>query len=122
MNKQEVVDLETVVGLAGKLSAPEKLKLVERVLVDLEPVVQAQKPRKRKLSRHKDKKQSLTDEQIKEIKRKIWGVDEQKWPTRVVKLRGLWKDTPLNLTAEDFRQASHELSEALKRRAERALE
>jgi hypothetical protein len=34
-------------------------------------------------------------------------------------LEGLWKDAPLNLTDEDFRQASHELSEALKRRAEK---
>jgi hypothetical protein len=119
MHKQETVTLETVVGLAGKLSAAEKLKLVERVLVDLEPVVQAQEPGKRKPPRPKGKKQSLTDEEIKEIERKLWGPDEQKWPTRVVKLEGLWKDPPLKLTDEDFRQASHELSEALKRRAER---
>jgi hypothetical protein len=122
MGKQEVVTLETVVGLAGKLSAPEKLKLVERVLVDLEPVVQAQEPRKRKQPRPKGKRQSLTEEQEKEIKRKLWGVYEQEWPTQVVRLEGLWKDTPLRLTDEDFRQASHELSEALKRRAERVLE
>lgn len=71
--------------------------------------------------KHKAKITPLTEEQIKEIKRKLWGLDEQKWPTRVVRLGGLWKDTPLNLTNEDFRQASHELSEALKRRAEKAL-
>ncbi|MGH9427026.1 MAG: hypothetical protein ACRD2L_12080 [Terriglobia bacterium] len=121
MNKHETVTLETVVGLAGKLSAPEKLKLVERVLVDLEPVVRAQEPKKEKPLHRRSKQQGLTDGEIKEIKRKLWGPDEQKWPTRVVKLRGLWKDTPLNLTDEDFRQASHELSEALKRRAERVL-
>ena len=63
----------------------------------------------------------LTEEQIKEIKRKLWGADERKWPTRVVKLGGLWKDTPPNLTDEDFRKASHELSEALKRRAEKVF-
>lgn len=123
MNKQEAVTLETVVGLAGKLSAPEKLKLVEQVLVDLEPVVQAQEPQKRKPLHRKGKKQTLAqdEEKIKEIKRKLWGPDEQKWPSRIVKLGGLWKNTPLNLTDEDFRQASHELSEALKRRAEKVL-
>lgn len=63
----------------------------------------------------------LTAEQIKEIERKLWGPDEQKWPTRIVRLQGLWKDMPLNLTDEDFRQASPELSEALKRRAEKVL-
>lgn len=121
MERHEAVTLETVVGLAEKLSASEKLKLVERVLGNLEPIIQAQEPTKRKPPRRMGKTQSLTDEQVKEIKRKLWGVDEQKWPTRVVKLRGLWKDTPLNLTDEDFRQASHELSEALKRRAEKVL-
>lgn len=63
----------------------------------------------------------LTEKKIKEIKRKLWGEDEQKWPTQIVRLEGLWKDTSLNLTDEDFRQASHELSEALKRRAEKVL-
>jgi molecular chaperone DnaK (HSP70) len=121
MNTHGAVTLETVVGLAEKLSAAEKLKLVARVLVDLEPLVRAQEPKKRKPPRRTDKTQSLTDEKIKEIKRKLWGVDEQKWPKQVVRLEGLWKDTPLNLTDEDFRQASHELSEALKRRAERVL-
>ena len=121
MDKHEIVTLETVVGLAGKLSAPEKLKLVERVLVDLEPAVQAQETKKRRLPRRTGKTQSPTDEKIKEVKRKLWGVDKQKWPKQVVRLEGLWKDTPLNLTDEDFSQASHELSEALKRRAERVL-
>lgn len=123
MERHEAVNLEIVLGLAEKLNAVEKLKLVERVLVDLEPVVRAQEPEKRKPLRRKGKKQALTqdEEKIKEIKRKLWGPDEQKWPTRVVRLGGLWKDTPLNLTDEDFRQASHELSEALKRRAEKVL-
>ena len=121
MNTRDVVTLETVVGLAEKLNAAEKLKLVARVLVDLEPIVRAQEAKKHKPPRRAGKTQSLTDEQIKEIKRKLWGSDEQKWPTRVVKIRGLWKNTPLNLMDEDFRQASHELSEAFKRRAERAL-
>lgn len=121
MNTHDAVTLETVVGLAEKLSAAEKLKLVERVLVDLEPIVRAQEPKKRKPSRRTGKEQSLTDEQEKEIKRKIWGTDERRWPTRIVQLQGLWKDAPSNLTEEDFRQASHELSEALKRRAERVL-
>lgn len=121
MARHETVNLETILGLAEKLSAVEKLNLVERVLVDLEPVVQAWEPEKRKLLRRRSKKQTLTEERIKEIKRKLWGEDEQKWPTQIVRLEGLWKDTPLNLTDEDFRQASHELSEALKRRAEKVL-
>ena len=82
MDTYGAVTLETIIGLAEKLSAPEKLKLVERVLVDLEPVVRAQEPEKRKPLRRKGKKPSLTDEQIKEIKRKLWGLDEQKWPTQ----------------------------------------
>ena len=121
MEKHETINLETVLGLAEKLSAAEKLKLVERVLVDLEPIVRAREPEKQKPLRRKGKPQPLTEEQIKEVKRKLWGEDEQAWPTQVVRLEGLWKDTPLNLTDEDFRQTSHELSEALKRRAEKVL-
>ncbi len=121
MERHETVNLETVIGLAEKLSAVEKLKLVERIVIDLEPVVRAQEPEKRKLLHHTGKKRTLTEEKIKEIKRKLWGENEQKWPTQIVRLEGLWKDTPLNLTDEDFRQASHELSEALKRRAEKVL-
>jgi hypothetical protein len=121
MNTHDTVTLEAIIGLAKKLSAAEKLKLVERVLVDLEPIVRVQEPKKRKPPRRTGKTQSLTDEQIKEIKRKLWGADEQKWPKQIVRLEGFWKDTPSNLTDEDFRQTSHELSEALKRRAERVL-
>ncbi len=121
MERHEAVKLETVLGLAEKLDAVEKLKLVERVLAELEPIVRAQEPKKQRPLHRRSKQQNLTEEQIKEVKRKLWGPDEQKWPTRVVKLGGLWKETSLNLTNEDFRQASHELSAALKRRAEKVL-
>ena len=121
MDRRETITLDAILGLTEKLSVVEKLKLVDRVLVSLEPVVQAQEPGKRKPLGRKGKKQILTEEKIKEMKRKLWGEDEQKWPTQIVRLGGLWKDTPLNLTDEDFRQASHELSEALKRRAEKIL-
>lgn len=121
MNTQSTVTLETVIGLAEKLSAAEKLKLVARVLVDLEPLVRAQEPKKRKPPRRTGETQSLTDEKIKEIERKIWGPAEKDPSRRVVRLQGLWKETPSNLTDEDSRQVSHELSEALKRRAERVL-
>ena len=121
MARHETVNLETVIGLAEKLSAVEKLKLVERIVIDLEPVVRAQEPEKRKPLRRKGKKQSLTDEQIKEIERKIWGPAGKDPSRRIVQLRGLWKDAPLNLTDKEFRQIRHELSEALKRRAEKAL-
>lgn len=108
-------------GLAEKLSATEKLKLVTRVLVDLEPLVRTQEPKKRKPPRRTSETQNLTEEQIKEIKRKLWGGDEQQWPQRIVRIEGLWQDTPSILTDEDFRQTSHALSEALKRRAEQML-
>jgi hypothetical protein len=121
MEQHEAVNLETVLGLAEKLNAVEKLKLVERVLVDLERVVRAQEPEKRKPLRRKGKKQSLTDEQIKEIEVKIWGPTGMDPSRHVVKLRGLWKDAPLNLTDKEFWQIRHELSEALKRRAEKVL-
>jgi hypothetical protein len=121
MESHETISLETVLGLAEKLSAAEKLKLVERVLVDLEPIVQAQEPKKGKPLHRKGKEQSLADEQIKEIERKIWGPAGKDPSRRIVQLRGLWKDVPLNLTDKEFRQIRHELSEALKRRAEKAL-
>ncbi len=121
MERHETVSLETILGLTEKLSAVEKLKLVERALVDLEPVVQTWEREKRKPLRRKGKQQTLTEEEIKAIKRKLWGEDEQRWPTQIVRLGGLWKDTPLNLTDEEFRQVRHELSEALKRRAEKVL-
>jgi hypothetical protein len=121
MESHEEVSLEAVLGLVEKLSAVEKLKLVERVLIDLEPVVQAREPEKHKPLGRTGRKQTLTEEKIKEIKRKLWGADERQWPKQVVRLGGLWKGTPLDLTDEEFRKVSRELSEALKRRAEKAL-
>ena len=121
MTRHETVNLETVIGLAEKLSAVEKLKLVERIVVDLELVVRAQEPEKQKPLHRKGKEQSLADEQIKEIERKIWGPAGKDPSKRIVQLRGLWKDAPLPLTAKEFRQIRHELSEALKRRAEKVL-
>jgi hypothetical protein len=64
---------------------------------------------------------SLTEQEIKKIKRKLWGADERKWPTQIVRLGGLWKDTPLNISEEEFRQVRKELSKALERRAEKVL-
>jgi len=121
MARHEAVNLEIVIGLAEKLSAVEKLKLVERVVVDLEPIIRAQEPKRQKPFRRKGKPQPFTEEQIKEVKRKLWGEDERAWPTQIVRLGGLWKDTPLNVTTKEFRQARRELSEALKRRAEKVL-
>jgi len=121
VEKHDTVTLEAILGLVEKLSPAEKLKLAERVLVDLEPIVQAQEPGKRQLLRRKGKKQTLTEDKIKEIKRKLWGEDEQQWPTQIVRLGGLWKDTPLNMSDEEIRQVRRELSEALKRRAEKVL-
>ena len=121
MERHETVSLETILGLTEKLNAVEKLKLVERVLVDLEPVVQAQEPEKSRPSRRIGKERTLTDKEIEEIERKLWGPTGKGSSRHVVRLRGLWKDTPLTLTAKEFRQVRHELSEALKRRAEKVL-
>lgn len=121
MERHETVTVDTVLELAEKLSPIEKLKLINRVLVNLAPIVQDREPEERKPLRRKGKTHALTDEEIKEVERKLWGPAGKDPSKRVVQLRGLWKDTPLNLTDEDFRQASHELSEALKRRAEKAV-
>ncbi len=87
MARHETVNLETVIGLAEKLSAVEKLKLVERIVVDLEPIVRAREPEKQKPLRRKGKPQPLTEEQIKEVKRKLWGEDERAWSTQIVRLK-----------------------------------
>ena len=86
MKRHKTITLEDVLGLARKLRAVEKLKLAEHVLIELEPIIEAQAP---------------------------------KSPKRVVRLEGLWKNVPFDISHEDIRQVRRELSEALKRRAKR---
>lgn len=119
MKSDETITLEAVLGLAKKLSALEKLKLAEHVLVALEPMVGGKEPKRRRSLRRPLKGQTLTEEAIEEVKRKLWGTARVERPRRVVQLGGLWKDVPFDVSAEDIRQVRRELSEGLKRRATR---
>jgi hypothetical protein len=119
MAKPEPIALETVLALAKRLSAAEKLKLVEHLLVELEPIVERKAPKRRRLPSGMSEGQSLTEEEVEEIKQKLWGESRERRPKRVVQLEGLWKDIPFDISADEIRQARRELSEALKHRAER---
>jgi hypothetical protein len=119
MANSEPITLETVLALARRLSAAEKLKLVEHLPVELEPIASRKAPKKRRLSSSTSEGQSLTDEEVEEIKRKLWGKQPERRPKRVIQLEGLWKDIPFGITTDEIRQARRELSEALKRRAEK---
>jgi len=84
MAREEEVTLEAVLKLAKKLSPAAKLRLIEGVLRELGPIVEAQES-----SKH------------------------------VVRLEGLWKDIPFDVSDEDIREVRRELSEAIRRRTER---
>jgi hypothetical protein len=119
MAKAEPITLETVLALAKRLDAAEKLKLVEHLLVELEPIVERKKPTKRRSPLGTSEGQSLTEEEVEEINRKLWGTHGERRPKRVIQLEGIWKDVPFDVSTEEIRQARRELSEALKRRSER---
>jgi hypothetical protein len=118
MGESETVTLATVLGLAQKLSAIERLRLVEHVLVELEPII-IEKERKQGSLQRAPRERHLTEEERREIEWKLWGKVDVGLPRRVVQLEGLWQDVPFEVSAEDIRQARDELSEALKRRSER---
>ena len=118
MGEPEAVTLATILGLVQKLSAIERLRLVEHVLVELEPIVTGQEKKRRSLQ-NTAREHPLTEEEIRGIEWKLWGKVDMELPRQVLQLRGLWKDVPFDVSAEDIRQARQELSEALKRRAER---
>jgi hypothetical protein len=63
--------------------------------------------------------QSFTAEEIAAIEQKLWGKAGVEQSRRVVRLEGLWQDTPFDVSTEDIRQVRQELSEALKHRTER---
>jgi hypothetical protein len=119
MAKPEPITLETVLALAKRLSATEKLKLVEHLLVELEPIVDRKAPKKRRSPSGVSEGRSLTDGEVEEIERKLWGEPGERQPKRVIQLEGLWKDVPFDISTDEIRRARRELSEALKRRAER---
>jgi hypothetical protein len=118
MAKPEPITLETILALANRLSAAEKLKLVEHLLVELEPIVERKAQKKRRSPLGVSEGQSLTEEEVEEIKRKLGGKNAERGPTRVIQLEGLWKDVPFDISTDEIRQARRELSEALKHRAE----
>jgi hypothetical protein len=95
MARREIIRLEAVLALAKQLSAVDKLKLVEHVLVELEPMVEQKGPREPRSSQHTPKDEVHTDAEVEEIERKLWGTDEAQRPKRVIQLEGLWKRHPL---------------------------
>ncbi|MBI4331097.1 MAG: hypothetical protein HY673_07450 [Chloroflexi bacterium] len=118
MENHEMITLETVLGLAKRLNAAEKLKLIEYVLRELEPIIEAQKPGEQKLLRNSSKGQTFADEEVEGAGQKLWGAVEEGLPKRVVQLGGLWKDIQFDVSNENIRKARRELSEAIRRRTE----
>ncbi len=90
MEEHEIVTLETVLTLTKKLNAVNKLKLIEQVLQELEPIVEAHEPKRQKSLRCVLKGHTLTEEEIVEARKEIGGMTE-KIPKRVVQLGGLSK-------------------------------
>jgi hypothetical protein len=119
MAKSGPITLETVLALAKRLSTTEKLKKVEHLLVELEPIVDRKAPKKRRSPTGMSDGQSLTEKEVEEIKRKLWGTHGGRRPTHVIQLEGLWKDVTFDISTDEIRQARQELSEALKHRAEK---
>jgi hypothetical protein len=119
MASRETIRLEAVLALATQLSAVDKLKLVEHLLVELEPIVERKGPRERRSSQHAPKGKAFTEAEVEEIERKLGRANEARRAKRVIQLEGLWKDVPFDVSADEIRQARRELSERLKRRAER---
>lgn len=60
----------------------------------------------------------MREEEVEEVKRKLWGKHGEQWPTRIIQLEALWKDVSFDISIDEIRQARRELSEALKRRTE----
>jgi hypothetical protein len=119
MEKHAAVTLETVLELTKKLNAVERLKLAERVLVELEPIVAGKEPTQQKLSRSTPKGHTRPAEESREIDWKLWGNAGRERPQHIVQLEGLWENVPFDVSPEDVRQMRGELSAALQRRTER---
>ena len=119
MARHETIRLEAVLALATQLSAVDKLKLVEYLLVELEPIVERKGPRERWPSQHAPKRKAFTRAEVGEIEHKLGRAREAQRPKRVIQLEGLWKDVPFDISTDEIPQVRRELSEALKRRAEK---
>jgi hypothetical protein len=105
MAKSGPITLEAVLALAKRLSAAEKLKLIQQLLVELEPIVDRKAPKKRRSPTGMSDGQSLTEKDVEEIKRKLWGTHGERRPTHVIQLEGLWKDVPFDVSTDEIRQA-----------------
>jgi hypothetical protein len=119
MARRETIRLEAVLASATRLSAMDKLKLVEHLLVELEPIIEWKGPRERRSSRHAPKGKAFTEAKVEEIERRLGRANETRRPKRAIQLEGLWKDVPFDISTDEIRRARRELSEGPKRRAER---
>ena len=84
MARHEIVRLEAVLALATQLSAVDKLKLVEHLLLELEAIVERQEPKKREPLSGTSEGESVTEDGDEEIKRKLWGTNVGRRSRRVV--------------------------------------
>ena len=105
MAKSGPIMLEAVLALAKRLSAAEKLKLIQQLLVELEPIADRKAPKKRRSRTGMSDGQSLTEKEVEEIKRKLWGTHGERRPTHVIQLEGLWKDVLFDISIDEIRQA-----------------
>ncbi|HXH08407.1 MAG TPA: hypothetical protein VNP04_01325 [Alphaproteobacteria bacterium] len=119
MADPELITLETVLALATRLSALDKLKLVEHLLVELEPVVARKGLREQQSSQQAPKGKPFTEAEVEAIARKLGRANQARRPKRIIQLEGLWKGIPFDINGDEIRQARQESSEALTRRANR---
>lgn len=89
------------------------------VLVGLEPIVTEKETEKQRVLRNTPKGHLLTEEEVREVERQLWGKDNIERPRRVVQLGRLWKDVLFDGSSEDSCQVRQELFVVLKRRAQR---
>jgi hypothetical protein len=94
MARRETIGLEAVLALATRLSPVDKLKLVEHLLVELEPIVEREGPRERRSSQHAPNGKAFTGAEVGEIERKLGKPNEARQPKRVIQLEGFGKTLP----------------------------
>ncbi|MGH9768618.1 MAG: hypothetical protein ACREAB_14400 [Blastocatellia bacterium] len=70
---EQVVTLEEVLHLAMRLSVLDKVRLVERIAPEIERDLQAAQPAPRESLRGIWQGLDITDEDIAEVRREMWG-------------------------------------------------
>ena len=70
---EQVVTLEDVLSLAMQLSVLDKVRLVERIAPEIERDLQAAQPSPRESLRGIWQGLDVTDEDIAEVRREMWG-------------------------------------------------